>query len=291
MTIRLRTLFIVVLGLGLLAAAAGGWVIWRGVYDISATNQHTDPVFRVLDYAMRRSVQSRLGKVEAPPNLRDAGRVRAGALIYRDQCVQCHGAPGVAPEPLAFGLTPAPANLLAAGRTWIPGEIFWVVKHGIKMTGMPAWVYRLSDDEVWDVVAFVRAMPLMAPRDYAQLAASLPPPGSASVVSKPSSDDGPLRPGGVDAGKRATERYLCVTCHVIPGFVSAQHHVGPPLDGMGKRGFIAGVLPNSQENMVRFLLDPKQVDPDTAMPALGLSEQDARDIAAYLATLDKVKVR
>lgn len=291
MTIRLRTLFIVVLGLGLLAAAVGGWVLWRGVYDISATNQHTDPVFRVLDYAMRKSVLSRTGDLVAPRDLGDAQRVRAGALIYRDQCVQCHGAPGVSPEPLAFGLTPAPANLLAAGRTWQSGEIFWVVKHGIKMTGMPAWVYRLSDGEVWDVVAFVRAMPRMAPRDYAQLAASLPPAGSASVVSKPSPDDGPPRPGNVDAGKRATERYLCVTCHVIPGFVSAQHHVGPPLDGIGKRGFIAGVLPNSPENMVRFLLDPKRVDPDTAMPALGLSEQDARDIAAYLATLDKVKVR
>ena len=291
MTIRLRTLFIVALALALLAGAAGGWVLWRGVYDISATHQHTDPVFKVLDYAMRRSVQSRLDQVATPPDLTHARRVRAGALTYRDQCVQCHGAPGVSPEPLAFGLTPAPANLLAAGRTWQAGEIFWVVKHGIKMTGMPAWVYRLSDDEVWDVVAFVRAMPLMAPRDYAQLAASLPPAGSASVVARPSTDDGPPRPGDVDAGKRATERYLCVTCHVIPGFVSAQHHVGPPLDGIAKRGFIAGVLSNSRENMVRFLLDPKQVDPDTAMPALGLSQQDARDIAAYLGTLDKVKVR
>ena len=73
--------------------------------------------------------------------------------------------------------------------------------------------------------------------------------------------------------------------------MSAQHHVGPPLDGMGKRAVIAGVLPNSRENMVRFLLQPRQIDPDTAMPALGLSEQDARDIAAFLATLDKVKTR
>lgn len=291
MTIRLRTLLIALLALIVLAGGVGGWVLWGGVYDISATNQHTDPVFKVLDYAMRRSVQSRTDDLEAPRDLGEARRVRAGAVIYRDQCVQCHGAPGVSPEPMAFGLTPAPANLLAAGRTWTPGEIFWVVKHGIKMTGMPAWVYRLSDDEVWDVVAFVRAMPMMAPRDYAQLAASLPPPGSTSVAAKPSADDAPLRPGDVAAGRRATERYLCATCHVIPGFVSAQHHVGPPLDGMGKRAFIAGVLPNSRENMVRFLMQPRQVDPDTAMPALGLSEQDARDIAAFLGSLDKVKTR
>ena len=235
---------------------------------------------------MRRSVQSRTEDLAPPRDLDDARRVRAGAATYRDQCVQCHGAPGVSPEPMAFGLTPAPANLLAAGRTWQPGEIFWVVKHGIKMTGMPAWVYRLNDDVVWEVVAFVRAMPRLAPRDYAQLASSLPPSAAAKTTN-----DAPLRPGNVEAGRRATERYLCATCHVIPGFVSAQHHVGPPLDGMGKRGFIAGVLPNSRENMVRFLMQPRQVDPDSAMPALGLSEQDARDIAAFLGWLDKVKVR
>ncbi|KQT09306.1 c-type cytochrome [Ramlibacter sp. Leaf400] len=286
MTIRLRTLAI---ALGLLIALAAGvsaLLVWRGTYDISATNQHTDTVFKVLDYSMRRSVQSRIEQAPAPPDLGEARRVRSGAVHYRDQCLQCHGAPGVAPEPLAFGLTPAPANLLAAGRTWAPGEIFWVVKHGIKMTGMPAWVYRLGDDEVWDVVAFVRAMPAMSPRDYAQFAATLPPPAGPRTSASTG-----LRTGDVEAGRRATERYLCVTCHVIPGFVSAQHHVGPPLDGMGKRSFIAGVLPNTPENMVRWLLQPQQVDPLSAMPALGLGEQDARDIAAFLATLDKVPAK
>ena len=76
---------------------------------------------------------------------------------------------------------------------------------------------------------------------------------------------------------------------MIPGFVSASNHVGPPLDGMGRRALIAGVLPNTTENMVRFLKNPQQVDPLSAMPPLGLSDQDARDIAAYLAGLDKVK--
>ncbi|TFZ07148.1 c-type cytochrome [Ramlibacter henchirensis] len=286
MTIRLRTLFLGLLLALVLAGGVAALLVWRGVYDISATDQHTAPVFKVLDYAMRRSVLWRTENIVPPPDLADTRRVRAGAAHYREHCVQCHGAPGVAPDPLAFGLTPAPANLLAAGRTWQPGEIFWVVKEGIKMTGMPAWVYRLSDEEVWDVVAFVRAMPLLAPRDYAQLASTLPAPGSAAP-----SRVAPARRGDVAAGRLATERYLCVTCHVIPGFVSASHHVGPPLDGMGKRSFIAGVLPNTPDNMVRFLLQPQQVDPLTAMPALGMSQQDARDIAAFLATLDKVKAK
>ena len=58
--------------------------------------------------------------------------------------------------PLAFGLTPAPANLLAAGRDWPARNIFWVVKHGVKMSGMPAWEFHLRDDELWTLVAFMQ---------------------------------------------------------------------------------------------------------------------------------------
>jgi len=245
-------------------------------------------VHKLLDYAMRRSVAARIGSVPAPPDLDAPGRVRNGAVHYRAHCLQCHGAPGVAPEALAYGLTPAPANLLVAGRTWQPGEIFWVVKHGIKMTGMPAWVYRLSDEEIWDVVAFVQAIPRMTVPQYAALADTLPRPATGTPPGTSSHASGSAQ-GDVAAGRRATERHLCATCHVIPGIVGANHHVGPPLAGVGRRAFIAGVLPNTRENMVRWLLQPQQVDPLSAMPAMGMSEQDARDIAAFLATLDKVK--
>lgn len=285
MTIRLRTLGIVLLAGLALAGAAVALFVWLGVYDISATQQHTRPVFKLLDIAMRRSVVARIDTVPPPPDLDQPGRARAGAVHYRAHCVQCHGAPGVAPQALAHGLTPAPANLLHTGRTWQPGEIFWVVKHGIKMTGMPAWVYRLSDEEVWDVVAFVQAMPHLTVPQYAQLAATLPPAVDAPAPTGARAS----RPGDAAAGRRATERYLCATCHVIPGIIGADHHVGPPLAGVARRAFIAGVLPNTRENMVRWLLQPQQVDPLSAMPAVGLSEQDARDIAAFLATLDKQK--
>lgn len=285
MSIRLRTLAIVLLAAAAAAAAAAALVVWLGVYDISATRQHTGPVFKLLDYAMRRSVQARSGAQPVPEDLDTGARLLRGSAHYRAHCVQCHGAPGVAPDALAFGLTPAPANLLAAGRSWQPGEIFWVVKHGIKMSGMPAWDYRLSDRDVWDVVAFVRAMPRLGPADYTAMLKALPP--HAPAHSHPAAAS--LRPGDVEAGRRATGSYLCATCHVIPGFVSAQHHVGQPLAGIGGRAFIAGVLPNTRENMVRFLLDPQRIDPLSAMPDLGLSEQDALDISAYLATLDRVQ--
>src|SRR5690606_38415338 len=107
-----------------------------------------------------------------------------GLALFRSHCVQCHGAPGVAPEPFALGMTPAPANLAITARAWSPAEMFWIVKYGAKMTGMPAWKYRLDDREIWDVVAFLTELPALSPRRYAELAdesgapvrPELPPP-------------------------------------------------------------------------------------------------------------------
>jgi cytochrome c2 len=78
----------------------------------------------------------------------------------------------------------------------------------------------------------------------------------------------------------------CGTCHIIPGIDGARGLVGPPLDHMGKRIFIAGLLRNTPANMMAWLRDPQQVVPGNAMPDMGLSEEQARDITAYLYTLD-----
>lgn len=288
-TIRLRTVALLLGAAVLLAGAVGAAVAYFGIYNIAATKQHTGPVFRLLDYGMRRSVDVRADAI-AVPDLAQPRRIATGATHYQALCLQCHGAPGVAPHAIAFGMAPAPANLMTAGRSWPPAEIFWVVKHGIKMSGMPAWVYRLSDDEIWDVVAFVRAMTAMTPQAYAAFMATLPQ--SAPRRGEEATSGGlPLQPGDAQAGRRAAAQYLCATCHTIPGVVGASHHVGPPLAGIGRRTFIGGVLTNTPENMVRWLKNPQSVDPLSAMPPLGLSEQDARDITAYLYTLDDVASR
>lgn len=286
MRIRLRTLAIAASLLLAFGGTAAGLAVYLGVYDISASDQHTAPVFRLLDYAMRRSVMAR-ASAGVVPDLAEVQRVRRGAAHYREHCVQCHGAPGVAPDALALGMTPAPANLVGTARTWKPAEMFWVVKHGVKMTGMPAWQYRMTDDEIWDTIAFVAATVGMAPRDYAAMTRDLPPHSHQREHGAARGASAALR-GDPDAGRRAAHHYLCATCHVIPGVVGADRHVGPPLAGVGKRSSIGGVIPNTPDNMVRWLQNPQQFDPLSAMPALGLAERDARDIAAYLATLDEV---
>ncbi|WP_420473734.1 c-type cytochrome [Noviherbaspirillum sp. ST9] len=279
MAIRIRTLIIA----SLVAAAAGGTFVYLGIYNIAATEQHTAPVYWLLDYAMRRSVKNFSADIE-PPALSEEARVRNGFRIYSEKCQQCHGAPGVAPDALAFGLRPAPANLAATAREWSVTEIYWVVRNGVKMSGMPGWEYRLTDDEIWDVVAFVRRLPAFSPKGYAEWASAAPPRSEARLAPAP--DEAVPSAGNAEAGKRAIGQYLCATCHSIPGVVGASKHVGPPLEGMANRKYIAGVLPNTQENMVRWLRDPQRIDPRSAMPALGVTEKDARNMAAYLSTLD-----
>lgn len=91
--------------------------------------------------------------------------------------------------------------------------------------------------------------------------------------------------GDPERGRVAVQNYGCGTCHAIPGIPRARARVGPPLRGVADRAYIAGVLPNSGPNMIRWLRDPPGVDPRTAMPDMGVTEADARDISAYLYTL------
>lgn len=258
---------------GAIAAAA---VVYGGLYDVSATNPHLRPTYAVLDIAMRRAVQERAEKI-AVPKLDDPALVARGLALFREHCVQCHGAPGIAPQPFALGLTPSAANLAHTAREWKPAELFWVVKHGLKMTGMPAWEFRMGEADLWSVVAFLRELPSLSPDDYERRAAAVPKAAPGEVPPAVAPD--------AKRGRTAILQYACVTCHVIPGVVGANAPVGPPLKGIATRVVIAGVLPNTPENLVRFLRYPKDVKPLGAMPNLGVTERDARDIAAYLQTL------
>jgi mono/diheme cytochrome c family protein len=266
----------IIAGVGLAAVLGAGITVYAGWYDISATDQHLAPTYWLLDTGMRRSIKYRARGIAAP-DLADPARIRDGAFLYRQHCLQCHGAPGVAPAPFALGMTPVPVPLVHTARSWTPAEMFWVVKEGIKMTGMPAWKYRLSDEHIWAVVAYLPAMAHMTPEQFAR--ARVFPPQPASPEEAPSVEPSAKR------GVEAINQYACVTCHEIPGIVGANGPVGPTLAGVASRVMLGGVLPNSPENMVRWLRTPPHFAPLTAMPDLGVTERDARDIAAYLATL------
>jgi cytochrome c2 len=93
--------------------------------------------------------------------------------------------------------------------------------------------------------------------------------------------------GGGDArlGRTGIRKYGCDTCHELSGVPGARGLIGPRLDGIGQRYYIAGELPNTPNNLMLWIEHPRQVEPHTAMPEMGVTEQDSRDIAAYLYTL------
>jgi cytochrome c2 len=96
----------------------------------------------------------------------------------------------------------------------------------------------------------------------------------------------PMRPiGDIKRGAALISQFGCNSCHAVPGVAGAVGNVGPPLTQMGTRVYIAGMLANTPDNMVHWLRHPQEVVPGNAMPDLGLNEEDARDLAAFIATL------
>ena len=94
-----------------------------------------------------------------------------------------------------------------------------------------------------------------------------------------------IRGASAERGKLAMRQYGCAACHTIPGLDYARGLVGPPLVAWSRRGFIAGQLPNTPDNLVRWIRSPQSIEPGTAMLDLGVTDRDARDIAAYLYTI------
>ena len=283
-----KTVLLTLAVLGLAAAAGAAVMVWGGIYNVSATEQHTQPVYSVLETAMRQAVRLRARGIEVP-KLDDERMVLRGAACFRDKCVQCHGAPGVAQGDIGKSMQPWPGPLVDARQHWSARELYWVTRHGIKMSGMPAWEFRLADEDLWAVVAFLQRLPDLTPQQYAEATQA-----SVTVANGPAllSACGPRMAAiagahaDVRRGERAVHQYACGSCHTIPGITGSQPHVGPPLAGMARRAMIGGKLANTADNMVRWLRHTREVDPQTAMPEMGVTEQDARDIAAYLATLD-----
>lgn len=259
----------------LLTAMGAVLFVSLGIYDVSAVHPHSRLAYFVIKATRDRSVERRAGEIAVPP-LGEPAQVAHGMALLREHCVRCHGAPGVAPEPFALGLQPVATPLAQTGRL-PPASLYWIVRNGIKMTAMPAFEFRMDEAQLWAVVAAVRALPALSPADYRAMAASLP-----AVERQARAAAGPADPA---RGRIAVGQYGCAGCHAIPGFDGPEARVGPTLHGIGSRLMLGGVLPNSPENMAHWLRSPQSVSPPTAMPDLGVTERDARDMAAWLATL------
>ena len=157
-------------GMLLLIPGIGLLVVLTGSYDVAATRGHAPVVRWAVDTTMRNSVEGQAAELQPPAPITREMLV-AGAHEYAEMCAHCHAAPGRERSGWAQGMRPQPPHLTRAAREWRPREIFWIVKHGIKMTGMPAFGPTHEDEALWNVAAFVSQLPGMTAEQYAALEA------------------------------------------------------------------------------------------------------------------------
>ena len=279
--IRLASLLAIAGATALALLPLAALFVFFGVYNVAATSAHSRLIYWLVHTTAIRSIKWRARNIEVPDLARPAMALR-GLALFKEHCVLCHGAPGVARQDFAKGFLPGAPPLAQVGREWPPQEVYWTIRHGIKMTAMPAWEYRLADSDLWALTAFVRVLPNLSPADYQALAASQPEPQKPAAGRSAEPAHGPA---DVSRGKTAFHQYACHMCHQAPGISGPQAQVGTPLQGVAQRRYIAGVLENTPENMLLWIQHPQQIKPRSAMPDLGVTARDARDISAFLYTL------
>jgi len=159
------------LGAGTVGAIGGLIVLRGGFYDISATETHYPLIYTVLEEGLQFSVKKHARDTQVPA-LGAPEQILRGATVYAANCVQCHGGPGTAPSTHGMSMQPVPGPLVNADTNWRTRELYWITRHGIKMSGMPAWEYHLSDSDIWATVAFVSGMPAMTMQDFKRMTAT-----------------------------------------------------------------------------------------------------------------------
>ncbi len=151
----------------ILILACGAFLayIYSGVADVAATAPD-GPVTRwVLGTIRERSISTHVKNIQVPP-LTDPKMVETGFVRYNKMCAECHLAPGTGTSAIRAGLNPRPPVLARVVSHTPPAELFWIIKNGIKMTGMPAWGQTQDDASIWTIVAFLEKLHTMTPAEY-----------------------------------------------------------------------------------------------------------------------------
>lgn len=215
---------VVVLGaLGAIAFA------WSGIFNVAASRGHWPIAAWFLHFTMQNSVQTHAFSIETPGNLSDPGLIARGAGHYHLGCATCHGAPGISRNAVVKKMVPPPPYLVQHVADWKPRELFWIVKHGIKYAGMPAWPSHERDDEVWAVTAFLLKLPEIDAERYIELATGAPAAdGSGGALTSLS-------------GASPNPITTCAQCH--------------GLDGLGRDGDAFPKLSGQKEEYLRATLE------------------------------------
>ena len=160
-------IFVTLLVLLIVLLAGAAVFIWSGAYNVAATAPHTEFVHWLLVKIRDQSIAEHSKRIEPPP-LTDPALVQTGLRHYHAMCVTCHGAPGRDRTEIAQGLNPPPPELYKpeVQNQDSNAELYWIIKHGIKMTGMPAFGPTHTEKDLWAIVAFLHKLPHLKAQEY-----------------------------------------------------------------------------------------------------------------------------
>lgn len=170
----------IVLATLLVLALGAGVFVWSGVYNPGADSPHWKITYALMQATRARSVEQHASAIQLPANLDDPQLILKGAGQYAAMCTSCHLAPGMKDSELRPGLYPQPPNLSEVSVD--PRKAFWVIKHGMKMSAMPAWGPSHDDATIWSMVAFLQKLPAMTPAQYKEMVAKAPPDADMGPV-------------------------------------------------------------------------------------------------------------
>jgi len=157
------------LGLIVIGLLGGAAFVYGGVFNAAADEPHSKLFYWLVEATRERSIAARARGLEVPP-LDDPALLTAGGADYNEMCTECHLKPGMEDSELRTAMYPRPPDLTKTKRS-DPAQTFWIIKHGIKMSGMPAWGATHDDQRMWAMVAFLQELPRLTPEQYQILTA------------------------------------------------------------------------------------------------------------------------
>jgi cytochrome c553 len=233
---------------------AGVLFAWSGLFQISASSGHWKFTDWFLHWTMQNSVRT-YSTFQTPDKVRDDSALFSAAGHFRQSCATCHGAPGLAPSPAMQSATPPAPDLATTVGDYDDAELFWIVRHGVKYTGMPAWPTLDRPDEVRRMVGFLRRLPRMTAPEFAALTQA---PATTDLAG--------LRPGVLAS---------CTSCHGADGLGREQDDI--PI--------LAGQKPQALADALAAYASGKRASGIMQVAAASLSPSEMQALARHFAAM------